>query len=80
MMSIVIWRTGRKYQAHVTPPHGSGVEWRTDAPLSSESLISELLARGCHQTDIADALYEADPEWLMRLENDADGKAAPEDD
>jgi hypothetical protein len=31
-----------------------------------EELISALLARGCHQTDIADAFDEADPEWQFR--------------
>lgn len=67
-MSIKITRAGLRYSAHVTPPHGGGVEWVTPEPLDAESLISDLRGRGCHQTDIADALYDADPEWLMRLE------------
>lgn len=70
-MAIKITRVGSAYIAHVTPPHGRAVEWSTPNPLDAESLIAELRGRGCHQTDIADALYEADPRWLLRLEGGA---------
>lgn len=65
-MPIVIRKSGNLYAAEVTPPHGGGVPWTTDEPLDRESLIAALRVRGCHQTDIGDAFYEADPEWLMR--------------
>jgi hypothetical protein len=39
---------------------------QSPAHLASEQLIEELGGRGCHQTDIGDAFYEADPEWLIR--------------
>jgi hypothetical protein len=39
-------------------------EWATSQPMSADELIQKLLARGHHQTDIGDAFYEADPDWL----------------
>ena len=46
----------------MTPPHGS--EWETVRPLGRDELIAALREQGCHQTDIGDAFYAADPEWL----------------
>jgi len=65
-MPIAIRKSGALYVADVTPPHGGGVAWSTKEPLNREALITALRDRGCHQTDIGDALYDADPEWLMR--------------
>jgi hypothetical protein len=65
-MPITIKRTGTKYEAEVTPPHGRGVPWSTAEPMTRTELIEALRERGCHQTDIGDAFYEVDPEWLMR--------------
>jgi hypothetical protein len=31
-----------------------------------DDLIAALTERGCHQTDIGDAFFEADPEWETR--------------
>jgi hypothetical protein len=52
------------YVARVTPPHGSGTPWETVRPLPRDELIAALREQGCHQTDIGDAFYAADPEWL----------------
>ena len=52
------------YLARTTPPDGQEF-WRNASPLSSSELIDELRSRGMHTTDITDALYEADPEWLQ---------------
>ena len=65
-MSIRIQRFGDAYQAAVRPPHGGGRSWDSPRPLKLDDLIEELLALGCHQTDIGDALFEADPEWEFR--------------
>jgi hypothetical protein len=62
-MSITIAKVGDRYTGEVTPPHGGGVPWRSPEPLDAEVLVRELLSRGCHQTDIGDALYAADPNW-----------------
>ena len=67
-MAITIEIVGDGYTAKVTPPHGGGSPWETPAPRGVDTLVAELLARGCHQTDIGDAFYKADPEWLSRTE------------
>lgn len=66
-MAIVVRRVGDRYSADVTPPHGSGTNWSSSEPTELSLLISQLERLGCHQTDIGDALYEADPRWLERL-------------
>jgi hypothetical protein len=38
-----------------------------------DALVAALLALGCHQTDIGDALYEADPEWESRTVSPSQG-------
>jgi hypothetical protein len=38
----------------------------TSMPFMVDELISELLARGGHHTDIADAFYAANPNWLSK--------------
>jgi hypothetical protein len=39
-------------------------EWMTPVAMGAHDLCRELLARGFHPTDIGDAFYEADPDWL----------------
>jgi hypothetical protein len=34
--------------------------------MTADVLVERLLALGCHQTDIGDAFYAADPGWLDR--------------
>jgi hypothetical protein len=51
------------YVAHATPPHVKA-EWRSDRPMAVKDVIAELLGRGAHQTDIGDAFYLADPNWV----------------
>jgi len=63
-MTINIKKTGGKYTAEVTPPHGNNSNWVTNVPLSCNDLIKRLNQLGCHQTDIGDAFYKANPEWL----------------
>jgi hypothetical protein len=65
-MPIVIARDGDSYSAEVTPPHGRGRHWKSPDAMGIDALIEALLALGCHQTDIGDALYEADPDWESR--------------
>ena len=63
-MPIVIRKSGQLYTAEVIPPHGRGIPWVTARPLERSALIQGLRETGCHQTDIGDALNEADPDWL----------------
>ena len=65
-MSIVITRVGDLYEASLAPPHGGCIPWSSPQPMTADSLINALRERGCHQTDIGDAFYKADPEWLLR--------------
>jgi hypothetical protein len=34
--------------------------------MATDELVEALLGLGCHQSDIGDAFYEADPEWQLR--------------
>jgi hypothetical protein len=63
-VAIMVKRVGALYAADVTPPHDGGDPWESGAPMCVDDLVAELLSRGCHQTDIGDAFYAADPEWL----------------
>lgn len=40
--------------------------WTSPHPMTTKQLIAALRDLGCHQTDIGDAFYEADPDWLRR--------------
>jgi len=66
VVAIEIIRVGDLYEANVTPPHGGGIAWATTRAMTTNDLIAALRERGCHTTDIGDAFYEADPEWLLR--------------
>jgi hypothetical protein len=52
------------YSADVTPPHGGGETWSTTEPLERDQLVQALRELGCHQTDIGDAFYAGDPNWV----------------
>jgi hypothetical protein len=65
-MSIRIQLVGDRYTAAVTPPHGSTAWATTTDPLARTELIAKLREIGCHTTDISDAFYTADREWLSR--------------
>jgi hypothetical protein len=54
------------YEAAATPPHVK-TSWSTTEPIPAKRLIEEWKARGCHQRDIGDALYEQDPDWIEKL-------------
>jgi hypothetical protein len=70
-MAIHIERSGAGYDISATPPHVP-VSWRSDSPMSATQVIDALKERGCHQTDIGDALYTANPRWLE--DQDIDGR------
>ena len=58
-MPILIRKDGDLFRADVTPPH---VEqpWSTPVPVARPSLIEELFALGCEQSDVSEAFFEAD--------------------
>ncbi len=63
---IEVSRAGDGYTARVSPPHGGSQRWTTNEPMTAAALVERLLASGCHQTDVGDAMYAADPDWLDR--------------
>ena len=64
-MSITIKLVETGYLASVRPPNGR-ISWDTSKPMNRRELIDQLLSLDCHQTDIGDAFYAADPDWLDR--------------
>lgn len=63
------------YSVYATPPE-VGEDWSPIGPIRGRQLTRELLNRGAHQTDVGDAMYEADPDWIRQLR---DAEPAPED-
>jgi hypothetical protein len=60
-MTIRITKTDAGYQVAVTPPEAPA--WKSGHPLAATEVLEQLSTIGCHATDIADALYLADPGW-----------------
>ena len=54
------------YSVCATPPEVRE-EWASTEPIRGRQLTRELLDRGAHQTDVGDAMYEADPDWIGKL-------------
>ena len=54
------------YTVSATPPDVVG-EWTPSEPVRGRKLTRELIERGVHQTDVGDAMYQADPEWIRKL-------------
>ncbi len=63
-MPIEIRKVGDLYTARVWDPRQPGQAWATPKPMTCRRLVDLLVARGCHQIDVGDAFYEADPDWL----------------
>jgi len=59
---IVIRKVEGGFIAHVSPPHGQ--EWHSVEPSSRDEVVAQLRALACHTTDIGDAFFAADPDWL----------------
>ena len=62
-MGIYIQKTEGGYIASATPPHIHS-DWRTPHEFGRDELILALTQRGAHPTDIGDAFYAADQDWL----------------
>jgi hypothetical protein len=60
---IVIGKIDGGYQVEATPPHVRSA-WKTAQPLSIKEIIAKLQELGAHQTDVGDAFYQADPNWI----------------
>ena len=49
--------------------------WKTPEPMRVDRIIDELLRRGAHQIDIADAFQAADPDWITAFSIGSSAKA-----
>jgi len=58
----VVYESGG-YGVSVSPPHAES--WQSTRPMTATDVLAELSARGCHSTDITDALYAANPDWMQ---------------
>jgi hypothetical protein len=63
-MPIKIQKVDELYTAEMTSPADEHARWSAPRPVARDELIATLRRLGCHQTDIADAFYDVDPEWL----------------
>ncbi len=66
-MAIKIRHEDGRCHVTVTPPHGGGRHWSSAELLTADEVVERLVKLGCHETDIGDAMFEADPLWLNRL-------------
>jgi hypothetical protein len=66
-MAIEITRVGRDlYKATLTPPHSNRREGTVSQPMTRDLLMRTLRDLGCRPTEISEAFYDADPDWLIR--------------
>jgi hypothetical protein len=66
-MAIEINRVGGDlYNATLTPPHISRRQRTVTQPMTRDLLMRALRDLGCRPTEISEAFYEADPDWLIR--------------
>lgn len=61
-MAIDVAHEAGSYRVSVSPPHSSE-PWQSRGLLTATEVLEELSARGCHSTDVTDALYTANPQW-----------------
>ncbi len=59
-MPVDITYEGGRYRVKLSPPHGA--PW-VSSLLTATEVLEQLSARGCHSTDITDALFTANPDW-----------------
>ena len=61
-MAIGIAYEAGSYRVWVSPSHSSE-PWQSRGLLTATEVLEELSSRGCHSTDVTDALYAANPHW-----------------
>ena len=63
---IHIKREHEGYTGRITSLDSRSTYWATSGSVTRDELIKKLQSFGWHQTDIGDAFYAADPDWLSR--------------
>lgn len=59
-MSVDIAYEVGRYRVNLSPPQGA--PW-VSLLLTATEVLEQLSARGCHSTDVTDALFAANPAW-----------------
>lgn len=72
MMALKIVRVSDDlYSVYATPPDVRQ-EWSPAEPVRGRHLTRELIERGAYQIDVADAMNDADPDWIRKLRDPYD--------
>jgi hypothetical protein len=64
---IRVWMRDKAYEAEVLPSAFNEVSWHSDGPMTGTDLLRQLLDLGFHQQDVVDAMADADPTFLEKL-------------
>jgi hypothetical protein len=54
------------YCVSASPPEASEI-WSPPERMTGREATKGLIAKGCHQQDVGDAMYAADPNWVEKL-------------
>lgn len=63
-MTLNVRKVGEDRYVATATPLNIFEDWATEEALTADQLAKELFKRGGRQTDIGDALHEANLEWL----------------
>jgi hypothetical protein len=78
-MRVRVWRRKDLYDVMVTGAPGRTRPWRSGEPLSAIQAVTCLEQLGCEPTDVAVAMFDADPLWMERLIAELDVVKVPGD-
>lgn len=65
---IRITKVSDGYRAHAEPPSVSQA-WDSEHAMTARELMSELVSRGAHPRDVADAFSFVEPNWQEVLDS-----------
>ena len=71
-VSIDISPDGDLFVVSVSPPHGE--QWKSPRALTAWEVARELGERGCHSTEITDALDQTEVDWRPAYDREVMGR------
>ena len=66
-MTITVTFADGRYAAEVVPDGDAGASWATESGLSAKELVDALAGHGCRHTEIGEAMFAVNPDWLSEL-------------
>ena len=66
-MTITVTHSDGRYAAEVTEDGDDDATWRTESGLTAKGLVDALAKHGCRHTEIGDAMFAVNPDWLSEL-------------